>query len=116
MLQKRLHNVRFALYGIRIAWKEEFNFRVQIFAAVLALLSGWFFGISKSEWLFVIAMIGLVFTAEVFNTALEELCDKFQPEHDPHIATIKDLAAGAVLVASVVAAIIGALIFIPYIV
>ena len=59
-------------------------------------------------------MIGFVLTAETFNTALEELCDKFQPEHDPHIAKIKDLAAAAVLVSSITALIVGLIIYVPY--
>ena len=59
-------------------------------------------------------MIGFVLTAETFNTALEELCDKFQPTHDPHIGKIKDLAAAAVLVSSITALIVGLIIYVPY--
>ena len=113
MLEKKIHNVRYALNGIKIAWREEFSFKVQTVATVLALLFGWFFGISRTEWLVVILVMGFVFAAEAFNTALEELCDKFKSDPDPHIAKIKDLAAGAVLIASFTAFAVGAIIFIP---
>lgn len=113
MFGKEMHNVRYALNGVRIAWQEEFNFRVQVFAMVLAIVVGWFFGISRVEWLIVILAIGIVLAAEAFNTALEELCDKFKTDPDPHIAKIKDLAAGAVLIASTAAFVVGFIIFVP---
>ena len=107
-------NFRYSLTGIAIAWREELSFRVQTVFAVAAPLLGWYLGISKTEFLFVAFMIGFVLTAEIFNTALEELCDKFQPEHDPHIGKIKDLAAAAVLVSSITALIVGIAIYTPY--
>ena len=113
MFQKKLRNVRYALNGLKIAWREEFSFRVQVAATALVLVLGWFFRISETEWLFVILSIGFVLAAEVFNTALEELCDKFKSDLDPHIAKIKDLSAAAVLIASLVALIVGGIIFIP---
>jgi len=114
-LRKKVLNFRYALKGLEIAWREEFNFQVQIFFAIAAPLLGWYLNISTIEFLIVILMIGLVLTAELFNTALEELCDKFQPEHDPHIGKIKDLAAAAVLVSSLTALIVGFIIYMPYV-
>ncbi|RJR14157.1 diacylglycerol kinase family protein [Candidatus Parcubacteria bacterium] len=111
---RRAYNFWYALKGLEIAWREEFNFKVHVVFAVAAPLLGWYLGISKTEFLIVILLIGLVMTAEIFNTALEELCDKFQPEHDPHIAKIKDLAAAAVLVSSIAALIVGLAIYLPY--
>src|SRR3989338_1801735 len=111
MIRKKIHNVRFAWRGIVIAWREEFSFRVQILAAVLTFLLGWFFGISALEWLIIVLVIGIVLSAEAFNTALEELCDKYKTDPDPHIAKIKDLAAGAVLIVSIMALIVGAVFF-----
>ncbi len=115
MLHKKIHNIRYALNGIKIAWREEFSFRLQVFAAIVVLVLGWFFRISPVEWILVVLMIGLVLSAEAFNTALEELCDKFKTDHDPHIAKIKDLSAAAVLLASFAAFIVGLIIFVPYI-
>jgi diacylglycerol kinase len=100
--------------GIRIAWRQEWNFRFHVVAACGTLALSWLLRITATEFLIVLGMIGLVLTAELFNTALEELCDKFQPEHDPHIGRIKDLSAGAVFVVAIVAGIVGCLIFIPH--
>ena len=113
MLDKKIHNVRYALNGIRVAWREEFNFKVQVVLGFLALLLGWFLGISTMEWLVIIFLIGFVLAAEAFNTALEELCDKFKTDPDPHIGKIKDLAAAAVLLASLTALAAGTIIFLP---
>lgn len=100
--------------GLAIAWEEK-NFRIDVIAAILVLIASRIFGLSAFEFIVVVAMIGLVMTAEVFNTALEELCDKFQPEHDPHIGKIKDLAAAAVFLSSVAAFVVGCVVFLPHI-
>lgn len=113
MLDKKIHNIRYALNGIRIAWQEEFNFRIQVIAMFAVLILAWLFDISQTEWLFIIFMIGLVLSAEIFNTALEELCDKYKTDPDPHIGKIKDLSAGAVLLTSATALIVGFVIFLP---
>ena len=103
----------FALKGIKVAWKQERNFRAQVAIAALVVIASFLLAPPLSHVLVVIAMIGLVMTAELMNTAFEELCDKFYPEHDPHIGRIKDLAAGAVLVASLAAAVVGFVVFVP---
>ncbi|MBI4080131.1 diacylglycerol kinase family protein [Candidatus Kaiserbacteria bacterium] len=112
-LGKKIHNVRYALNGIRIAWREELSFKIQIAAAALALFLGWFLAISPVEWAVVVLLIGFVLAAEAFNTALEEFCDMVKGDPDPHIGKIKDLAAGAVLIASIAALIVGLVIFLP---
>src|SRR3989338_8424236 len=112
---KRFKMFRYAFKGIEIAWREERNFRFDTEYAVATLSLGWFFGLSTIEFLIVIFMIGVVLTAETFNTALEELCDKFQPTHDPHIGKIKDLAAAAVLVSSIAALVVVFIIYMPYV-
>lgn len=109
-------SLRYALKGVAIAWREEQNFKIDVVCALVAIFLGWYFSITRVEWMVVIFLIGFVLSAEAFNTALEELCDMYKRDPDPHIAKIKDLAAAAVLVASVASAIIGGIIFIPYIV
>ena len=112
-LDKKLHNVRYAWNGVTIAWAEEFSFRLQVGILAFVCALGWLVGISKLEWLFVFLSASIVLSAEIFNTALEEFCDKYKSDPDPHIAKIKDLAAGAVLVASFFAGVIGLIIFVP---
>lgn len=116
MIEKHIRSFGYALKGLHLAWREEFNFRFEMLFAVATAGMGAYFRISLTEWLFIIAWFSIVLAAEVFNTALEELCDMLRPTHDPHVGKIKDLSAGAVLVASVGAAATGFLIFAPRIV
>ena len=105
---------RYALTGLALVWTKGINFKIQTLCALLALAAGWLLRLSPMEFALLILVISLVLATETFNTALEELCDKFQPTHDPHIARIKDLSAAAVLLASIGAGIIGIIIFIPH--
>lgn len=114
MLKRLVGGFRYAIIGLRLAWTEEINFKVEIVCAVLVGALGLYLHLSSLEFALVTVSISCVLVAEVFNTALEELCDKFQPTHDPHIAKIKDLAAAAVLLASLGALIVGILIFVPH--
>lgn len=103
-----------ALAGLRLAWREEINFKIEIACAVVVGALGLFFHLSSFEFALVMLAISCVLAAEAFNTALEELCDKFQPTHDPHIAKIKDLSAAAVLLTSAGALIVGVFILVPH--
>lgn len=113
MLRRKVASFGYALKGLRIGFSEESNFQIQLMLAIAAFFLGWYLKISQTEWLFVVVVTGLVLTAELLNTALEELCDMLRTTHDPHVAKIKDLAASAVLVSSVMALIVGLVIFLP---
>src|SRR5688572_20849732 len=89
--------------------------KLHVIAAAGALFLGWFFHIKNSEWCWIILAIGLVWMAEIFNTALEKLTDLVSPEYNELAGKAKDLAAGAVLMAAFTAVVIGCLIFFPYI-
>ena len=80
---------------------------------MLAVAAGFWFGISRGEWCAVIAAIGLVWTAEGLNTALEAVVDLVSPDQHPLAGRAKDVAAGAVLCAAISALVIGLLIFGP---
>lgn len=114
-LTERLKRFKYTAQGFHIAWREEPSFRFHIIWALLTLVCAYMLRVSATEFLIVIAMIGFVIVAELFNTALEELCDKFQPDHDLHIAKIKDLASAAVSTAAISAIVVGLIIFIPHI-
>ncbi|PZF73110.1 diacylglycerol kinase family protein [Taibaiella soli] len=112
----RLKSFTFALAGIKDFWKSEPNARLHLIAAILAVIASFALHISRTEWLFVLLAITLVFAAEMFNTALETLCDKISPEIHPLIKKTKDLAAGGVLVTAAFAFITGMIIFLPKII
>lgn len=113
MLSKKIRSFRYALAGVRLAWREEFNFRAEVVLGAGAVVAGFFFGITAIEWIALLSWCAIVLMAEAFNTALEELCDMLRPTHDPHVGKIKDLAAAAVLLSSLGALATGIAIFAP---
>ena len=115
MIEKKVQSFTYAWKGILIAWREELNFKIQVVIAAFTFFLSFAFKISSSELLFVIISIGAVLAIETLNTALEEFCDMVQSSHDPHVAKIKDLGAGASLIRSIAAFMTGVVIFLPYI-
>ncbi|GAB4133055.1 MAG: diacylglycerol kinase [Bacteroidia bacterium] len=108
-----LKSFQFAISGLKYLFVKERNARVHAVAAFLAISAGFIFDVSEMEWVTIFICIGIVFLTEIFNTAIEELCDKIQPELDPKIKVIKDLSAGAVLIAAILSLVCGLIIFIP---
>jgi len=114
---KRLrHSFRYALSGMADMLRQEPNARIHCIITVLVVAAGFFFRISATEWIGVVLSIGLVISAEAFNTALERLADVVQPERDERIRDVKDLAAAAVLLCALAAAAVGAIVFLPKII
>jgi diacylglycerol kinase (ATP) len=72
------------------------------------------FGITPTEWCIVTLCFGMVLAAEGFNTAIERLVDLVSPDYHPIAGDVKDIAAGAVLICAIAAAIIGMIVFLPY--
>lgn len=105
-----------AFNGVKICLSSEINFRIHVVAAIVAAAAGIWFGITNSEWLVVIICAAAVLTAEMFNTAVEKLCDIVQPGIHSSIKQVKDIAASAVLVTAVASVVCGCIIFIPKII
>jgi diacylglycerol kinase len=112
-IPKLLKSFKYAWKGVLNLFKHENNARFQLLVAFVVLGCGYFFGLSPREWAIILLCVSLVFGAEAFNTAIEKLCNKIQPEKDPDIGTIKDLAAGAVLFIVLGAIGTGLIIFLP---
>lgn len=89
------------------------NFRVMLAAAAGVVVLGCFLDISGVEWALLTLAVGLVLALELLNTAGERLVDILSPDPDPRYGMVKDILAGAVLVAALAAAVVGALIFLP---
>lgn len=109
----RAKSFRYAIRGIFLFMKTQHNAWIHLVAAIVVTIAGFYFSLSGTEWIAVILAIGFVFSAEAFNTAIEWLVDKISPEYDPVAGKVKDVAAGAVLIAAVAAAVIGILVFFP---
>ena len=105
---------KYAYEGLVAALKEEPNLKFHFLASIVVLVAGFFFQISKQDWLILIILIGFVITVELTNTAIEAVVDGLTREHHPAAKIAKDISAGAVLVASLTATISGILIFYPY--
>jgi diacylglycerol kinase len=113
-MKRFILRVRFALQGWTAFFARETHAQIQAVIAVLVVLAGWLLHISPTEWILVLLCIGWVLSLEMVNSAIEKLADQTHPDRHPAIGLVKDLAAGAVLWASVISVIIGALIFWPY--
>lgn len=102
-----------AFRGIGAVVRSERNARIQCVAGLVAVALGFWFGISVIEWCLVALACGLVLAAEALNTAVEKLADRITTDRDARIRLAKDAAAGGVLLASLAAAVVGAMIFVP---
>ena len=114
MALKRVLSFKYAFSGIISALKEEPNLKFHFFAAFLTVSAGFFFQISKLDWIIVLVLIGLVISVEFTNTAIEAVVDSFTLEEHPGAKLAKDISAGAVLVIAITSAIVGLIIFLPY--
>ncbi|MGE0637185.1 MAG: diacylglycerol kinase family protein [Bacteroidia bacterium] len=110
----RANSFRYAFKGLKLFFTTQHNSWIHLFAACSVVAAGFLFGIAKTEWLFVIAAIALVLITEMLNTAIEFLVDLVSPEYNELAGKVKDLAAGAVLFAALMAVVIGVLVFGPY--
>jgi diacylglycerol kinase len=108
---KVLRSFKFAGAGVRDLFRYENNARVHLMAAIAVTVAGIYFGLSRIEWALIGLAIGGVCAAEAFNTALEKLCDLVSPGYHPQVKSIKDLAAGGVLLATLAAIVVGVCIF-----
>ena len=103
----------YAIRGLAAMLITQANARIHAAATAVVICAGWWFGLSPLEWCAVVLAIGVVWTAEAFNTALEAFVDLASPDAHPLAGRAKDIAAGAVLCAAIAAAIVGAIIFLP---
>ncbi len=111
--RQRGRSFRYAFWGIKFMVTTQHNFWIHLTAAFGVILAGFLFRISFAEWISIVFAIGLVLSAETFNSAIEQLTDLAHPAMSAKAGRVKDLAAGAVFIAALAAATIGVLIFAP---
>lgn len=111
---KRAQSFTHALRGVRLFFATTPNAYLQLFATVVVVMLGVYFQISLSEWTAIILVIGLVFVAEIFNTAIEIDINLTSPGFHPYARDTKDVAAGAVFIASFISVIVGLIVFLPH--
>jgi diacylglycerol kinase len=115
MAHRRILSFKYAFEGLAIAFKEEPNLLIHLTLSLLAIVGGFYFQITRTEWFIVIILIGLVFSLELTNSAIETVVDSFTSEAHPGAKYAKDVSAAAVLVASLTALIIAIMIYLPHV-
>lgn len=112
-LNERLKSFRPALNGLKWFLQNEHNVRIHLFLSLLSVIAGIFFQISRNEWIGIILCMGMVLSLEAANSAIEQLVDLVSPKKNQLAGLVKDLAAAAVLIASLIAILVAALVFLP---
>ena len=115
-LRARLKSFYYAGLGLGQFFRQEHNARIHLVAAIIVAVLGWLLKVSHMEAVALTIVIGLVWVTEMLNTCIEKTMDMITLERHPQVKIIKDLAAGAVLIAAITAAMVGAFIFIPKII
>ncbi len=113
-LISRIRSFRYAIRGIGLMLRSQQNAWIHAMATVLVVVFGLLFGVTRSQWCWLVLAIMAVWTAEALNTALEFLADFASPEFHPLVKKAKDVAAGAVLISALGSVIIGLFVMGPY--
>ena len=108
---KLIKSFGYAFKGMLIAVREEQNMRIHVVAIGVVTICGIYLSLSAIEWAVIALTIGFVISLEMVNSAIEAIVDHVSPEYHKEAGRIKDLAAGAVLVAAIVATVIAVYIF-----
>lgn len=111
----RVKSLKFALRGMFLLLKTEDSVITQIFISLFFVGLGFYFDISRIEWIIQLFLIGFVLAIESLNTAVEKVCDFIHPDFHEKIGFIKDISSGAVSFAVIITFIIAAIIYYPYI-
>lgn len=113
-MKKFLKSLGHAINGIWSGIADQRNLKVQMAIAAIVIGAGFYLGITTTEWCIILICIALVVGLEMINSAIENLVDLVTLERNPLAGRIKDIAAGAVLMVSIIAVIIGIIIFRKY--
>ncbi len=111
---ERAFSFRHALRGIALVVRPQPNAWIHAVATIAVIGAGMALNVSHGEWTALVLAIGLVWTAEALNTAIEFLADEVSQEKRERIGNAKDAGAAGVLLASIAAAIVGLIVFVPH--
>ena len=113
---KFLKGFVYAANGLWLVIRTQRNMRIHILIALLVICAGYYLNITNTEYLFILLLIALVLSAEVFNTAIEKMVDLQSPDFNKKAGEIKDISAAAVLITAIIAFVSGIFIFVPYLI
>ncbi len=115
VVRKHLRSYRYAWRGLYEILTTELNFQILLFFSVLSVMAGLFFRLNSIEWIVLSFTLTLLLVSEAFNKSIETTCDAICVEYRDQIKYAKDVAAGAVLLATLLAIMVVLIIFVPYI-
>jgi len=113
-IKRLLKSFGYAISGIIKTFKEEQNLQIQVIIGIIIILVSFLLRIKLIEFCFILSSIFLIIIMEMINSAIERVTDVLKPRIHTYVKDIKDIMAGAVFISSVLAIIIGLIIFIPY--
>jgi diacylglycerol kinase len=113
-MREFLKSFIYAIKGIWSGIADQRNLKFQLAVAIVVVGAGFYLSIQPIEWCIILTCISLVISLELINTAIENLVDLVTLERKPLAGKIKDIAAGAVLIASAISLIIGVIVFRKY--
>ena len=108
-----LESLKHAMRGIKYGFQKERNLKIQLVCAILAVAVSVFLKLTYLEWILLCLTIGIVLLAEFMNTAIEIVLDLYSEEYNEKIKNAKDISSGAVLLTSLMAVVIGGILWIP---
>ena len=111
--KRQVNSYRYAAKGVRYSLATQVNIWLHLVIALVVLVLAYLLQFDVEQYLIVTLAIGFVISAELFNTAVEEMTNLLSPEYHQVAGVVKDVAAGAVLVAAITAAIVGLTLFVP---
>jgi diacylglycerol kinase (ATP) len=111
----RAKSFRYAFVGLWLMLRTQHNAWIHLAGTLAVCAAGWTLHVSNADWRWLVVAIVMVWIAEALNTAFEHLCDVVSPDFHASVKASKDIAAGAVLICALGATVIGALVFVPYV-
>ena len=112
-IKKRIKSFGYAIKGIKVLITTQHNAWIHLLATITVIIAGIILKITVREWFMIIIAVSLVWITEALNTAIEFMIDMIQPDYHPLAEKAKDIAAAAVLIASITAIVIGVIVFLP---
>ncbi len=111
-----LHSIKHAIQGVAYVFRNEQNFRIQLVVSVLASMSSVLLPLKGSERIVVMLLIIFILVLELVNSAIEKFTDIVKPRLHDQVGVVKDIMAATVLISSAGAAMLGIIIFYPYVI
>jgi diacylglycerol kinase (ATP) len=110
-LRDRKNAMVYAFSGLWQSFRKETHMRLHALSTICVLAAGFYFQISRFEWLAILGCVALVMITEILNSAIEKICDMITADIHPTIKYIKDISAAAVLLACLLAVVVGVVVF-----